>query len=272
VEELYQIYSRGLEGFHDAPQGNRKLIWVEEFNYSGLPDPKKWVFEKGFIGNNEPQLYTDRRLQNCRVENGNLVIEAIKEVYPNPAYICGTNDPNTRDSLAQYTSADITTQGIFNLQYGRVEVRAKVPMGKGMWPAIWMLGKNLPQVGWPACGEIDIMEILGRDSSNLYGTIHYADVSCNHAQNGTIQPVGDPAADFHIYAMDWTQDRIELYYDQLKHYTFFFSTASYSGSTFKKPFYLLRNLALGHAGGFAGPVDNYIFSQKFLVDYVRIYQ
>lgn len=273
-----------------SAQQNRRLIWSDEFNYAGLPDSTKWGYEEGFIRNQEPQYYTVRRLENCRVENGMLVIESIKEQYPNPAFRTGSDQP----AVAEYTSASINTLGKFGWQYGRIEVRAKVPGGAGIWPAIWMMGENRPQVKWPQCGEIDVMEWLGRDPMTVYGTVHYADSANKYAhQGGTVkagqpaggvqraaekqgaQPVlsGLPADGFHIYAMDWYPDRLEFYYDSVKYFVFDTRKGQHGQENiFSKKFYLLLNLALGHTGSWAGPVGEGTLPGKYFVDYVRIYQ
>jgi len=122
-----------------------KLVWSDEFDRPGLPDPAKWGYEKGFVRNQEKQYYTEARKENARVEGGMLIIESRREEYRN----------------AHYTSASLTTQGTASWTYGRMEMRAKLPTGRGIWPAFWMLGINESQVGWPACGEIDIMELVG---------------------------------------------------------------------------------------------------------------
>jgi beta-glucanase (GH16 family) len=250
-------------------QQNRKLIWSDEFNYTGLPDSTKWGYEEGFVRNQEPQYYTVRRLENCRVEHGMLVIESRKEQYPNPAFKTGSDKP----AIAEYTSASINTLGKFGWQYGRVEVRAKVPAGAGSWPAIWMMGENRQEVKWPQCGEIDVMEYLGRDPLTVYGTVHYADSANKYAHQGGTDKGGQPADGFHIYAMDWYPDRLEFYYDSVKY--FVFDTRKGQRGTeniFSKKFYLLLNLALGHTGSWAGPVGEGTLPGKYYVDYVRIYQ
>src|ERR1035437_2990889 len=132
------------------------LVWSDEFNYNGLPDEKKWICEEGFVRNSEPQYYTKERLQNCRVADGNLIITAYKEDYKG----------------AKYTSASINTKGIYGFTQGRVEVRAKLPSGRGVWPAIWTVGTNSDQVGWPSCGEIDIMEYWGHDPNDIHANVH----------------------------------------------------------------------------------------------------
>lgn len=165
-----------------------KLVWSDEFDKPGLPDPAKWNYETGFIRNHEAQYYTDARLENARVENGMLVIEARKESFKNPDYdpTAGTNNWKRSREFAAYTSACLTTQERVSWKYGRIEVRAKLPAGRGVWPAIWMLGTNRQDVGWPACGEIDIMEMVGFRPDMIYGHIHTTEsVTTKKIHDGT---------------------------------------------------------------------------------------
>jgi beta-glucanase (GH16 family) len=250
-----------------------KLVWSDEFNYNGLPDTTKWVYEEGFVRNQEPQYYTIKRLENCRVENGCLVIETRKETYPNAAYRQDSTQWNKKEQFAQYTSASINTKGKESWKYGRMEIRAKVPCGLGSWPAFWMLGYNKGKVKWPECGEIDIMEFLGRDSAKVYGTVHYADASGQLRNEGKAPIVGKPADGFHVYAIDWDEKQISFYYDSLKYFVFDFNKPNGNpGKVFQKDFYLLLNMALGHQGSWAGPVDEKILPIKYYIDYVRVYQ
>ncbi len=238
-------------------QQKRKLVWFDEFNYTGLPDSKKWDYESGFVRNKEPQYYTTKRLENSRVENGMLVIEARKEQYAGAAY----------------TSASLITKGKQEWKYGRMEIRAKVPPGLGIWPAFWMLGYNHGTVKWPDCGEIDIMEFLGRDSTRVHGTVHYADSTQTYRHQTQEAVVGKPADGFHIYAVDWDENQLAFYYDDLKYFVFDFNKAANPpGDMFKKKFYLLLNLALGHPNTWAGPLDEKALPAKYYIDYVRVYQ
>lgn len=238
-------------------KGHDKLVWSDEFNYSGLPDPAKWNYEIGFARNKEPQYYTEKRTENARVEDGCLVLEARKENYQGAAY----------------TSASITTQGIAEFNQGRMEIRAKVPKGKGIWPAFWMLGSGHGKVKWPDCGEIDIMEFVGKDSTRVYGTVHYVNNMDKYEHQGQKPVVGTPYDGFHIYAIDWTADHISFYYDSLKYFVFDLSKLdANSKKIFGGKFYLLLNLALGREGTLGGPLDDRILPSKYYVDYVRVYQ
>ncbi|TSJ38615.1 glycoside hydrolase family 16 protein [Mucilaginibacter corticis] len=251
----------------------RKLVFDDEFNYNGLPDPAKWGYEKGFVRDAEPQYYTEKRLKNCRVENGMLVIEGIKEQYPNPKYKAGSNDREEKQEFAPYTSASINTDGKYSWQYGRIEVRAKVPGGNGSWPAIWMLGDDHHTNGWPRCGEIDIMEYLGRDSARVHATVHYADSLGKHRQQGNAPVVGKPADDFHVYAVEWNDQSMTFYYEDLKYYTFEYKNMKGADqNVFRKKFYLLLNLALGSKEDWGGLQDDAALPAKYYIDYVRVYQ
>jgi len=247
------------------------LIWSDEFDGHGLPDPAFWSYETGFIRNQEMQYYTKARRKNVRIKKGYLEITARKEKFKNPAYDPASKDWRKNREYAQYTSASITTQCKFTMRYGRIEVRARVPDGQGTWPAIWLLGANISQVGWPACGEIDIMEFLGRDSLKVYGTAHWAaNAKGKHKSAGkniSVQP--PPSAGFHVYAIDWSPDTIRFYYDDRMYFAFDVNQAGRRAENpFRKPFYLILNLAMG---GWGGKIDDAALPQKFLIDYVRGY-
>jgi beta-glucanase (GH16 family) len=239
-----------------------ELVWGDEFNYSGLPDSTKWSYEVGGSGwgNNELQYYTDKRMENARVENGNLVIEAREESY----------------SGRNYTSVRLITYPGQNFwRYGKIEAKMKLPYGQGIWPAFWMLGKNIFEgTGWPACGEIDIMEMVGggegRDDKT-YGTIHYADVNGNHSSfSGSYQLSEGIFADtFHIFSIEWTQTNIKWFVDGTQFYSA--SIAQSYLSEFHNEFFILLNVAVG--GAWPGsPNSTTVFPQQMLVDYVRVYQ
>ena len=244
-----------------------KLVWSDEFDNGSVPDPAKWSYEEGFVRNKEVQYYTVNRPENARIENGMLVIEGRHE----PGYL--PKAPATRPS-ANYTAASIHTHGKFEFTYGRVEARAKVPQGKGVWPAIWMLGANIDQIGWPRCGEIDIMEFVGHTPNRVYGTVHWGKSSRKEDKkaSGKELPVTRPFDDFHIYAIEWHPDRIDIFYDGRKYHTVPVKQVeeSMGENPFSKPQYLLINLALG--GSWGGDIDDSIFPQRYLVDYIRVYQ
>jgi beta-glucanase (GH16 family) len=250
-----------------APQW--ELQWSDEFAVDGLPDPAKWDYEEGLVRNQEPQYYT-RRPENARVEGGMLVIEGRKEQFANPRYKEGSDNWKEQKPFAPYTSASLTTQGKASWTYGRIEVRAKLPQGKGMWPAIWTLGDNISQIGWPRCGEIDIMEFVGKEPNKLHGTTHFS-VDDKHRSKGQSLTVERPFDDFHLYAVEWFPDRIDFFFDQTKFHSFPLDEAGAGPENpFRKPHYLLMNLAIG--GTWGGEVDDSVLPQKYFIDYVRVYQ
>ncbi|GAB3981525.1 hypothetical protein GCM10028806_51280 [Spirosoma terrae] len=239
----------------------RKLIWADEFDKNGLPDSTKWGYEVGGNGwgNNEQQYYTSRRLENARVENGKLIIEARKESYQGK----------------EYTSARLLTRGKASWKQGRIEAYAKLPAGRGTWPAVWMLGDNIKTAGWPLSGEIDIMEHVGFDEGVIHGTIHTE--AYNHArktQKGKQIRIPDATQTYHLYAVEWTADKIDFYVDNQKYNTV--EKAALGSNVaewpFEQPFYLLLNVAVGGNWGGQQGVDETIWPRRMEVDYVRVYQ
>lgn len=229
-----------------------KLIWSDEFNTDGAPDPAKWGYNIGTgdngWGNAELQYYTNRT-ENAVVQGGLLRIKARKENY----------------NGSTFTSARLLTKGKFDFKYGRVEVSAKMPEGVGTWPAVWMLGADIDTNPWPACGEIDIMEHLGRDLNNIYATLHYPGRSGGNA-NGNTKKIADATTAFHKYTLDWSATAIKMYVDgQLIH-----SVPNSAAIPFNHRFFLILNLAIG--GNFGGAVDAGLTNAELQVDYVRVYQ
>ncbi len=240
------------------PPGYR-LVWSDEFDVSGLPDPVRWNYERGMIRNNEAQFYTAARPENARIENGVLVIEARRE------------DWRQGNVAARYTSASVTTQCRQYWRYGRVEVRAKLPAGRGTWPAIWMLGQNIDTAGWPKCGEIDIMENVGFDPDTIHANIHTD--AYNHVKGtnkGNRITVLAPHSDFHVYALEWTPERIVISVDGKPYFTYEKESAEEAVWPFDQPFYLILNLAIGGTWGGQKGIDDSIFPQRFEIDYVRV--
>ena len=235
----------------------KKLVWSEEFNYNGLPDSSKWNYDVGGdgYGNNEAQFYTKNRLENARVENGNLVIEARKENWEN----------------SKYTSARLLTRGKHAWKYGVFEVRAKLPKGRGTWPAIWMMSENMKE--WPDDGELDIMEHVGYNQGFIHATAHTK--KYNHiinTQKTDTLFVKDASEKFHVYKMDWSAEKIDVFVDDKKFYTYINSEKTYEAWPFDQPFFMILNLAVGGNWGGKEGLDDTIFPQKFYVDYVRVYQ
>jgi beta-glucanase (GH16 family) len=239
------------------------LAWSDEFDKPGLPDAKKWTYETGFVRNHESQYYTKARAENARVENGILVIEGRKEAY---------KGPDGKD--AQYTAASVTTEGLFETTYGRVEVRAKLPRGRGQWPAIWMLGTSIRSVGWPKCGEIDIMEFVGHEPEKVFATVHWLGADTGkHASLGGNLPKQKPSDDFHVYAVEWHADRMDFFYDETQYFTYPVAKAGADDKNpFHKPHYLLMNLAIGGSWGGQKGIDDGAFPQRYEIDYVRVYK
>jgi beta-glucanase (GH16 family) len=234
-----------------------KLVWSDEFDGAGLADPAKWGYEQGRVRNNEAQTYTVGRQENARIEDGCLVIEGRHE----------------RLGGAEYTAASVITKGKASWTYGRFEVRAKLPAGRGVWPAIWMLGENIDQVGWPACGEIDIMEFVGKEPDHIFGTMHWREPGKDHASQGEKLVTPRPSDTYHVYAIEWDADTIDFFFDDQKYFSYPTRLADRApgGNPFRKPHYLLINFAIG--GSWGGPtVDAAIFPQRYLIDYVRVYQ
>ncbi len=240
-----------------------KLTWSDEFNYSGLPDSTKWSYDIGGDGwgNNEKQYYKEKSIENSFVKDGVLKIVALKKDFVN----------------SHYTSAKLTTFEKKSIQYGKIEISAKLPSGKGSWPAIWMLPESFKKntEKWPLCGEIDIMEHVGKDPNVIHTSLHSE--LYNHMKGtqithfDTMQNVFDT---FHKYRMEWTKDFITFFIDEK---IFFTSTkgqdgrkASNEGWPFDKPYYLILNLAIG--GNWGGEIDDSIFPNEMQVDFVRIYQ
>lgn len=237
-----------------------KLVWSDEFNYTGTPDTSKWNYDLGANngwGNNEQQTYTNSA-KNVRVENGNLIIEA------------------HRDSIEgrAFSSTRIISKHKGDWLYGRIEVKAKLPYGRGTWPAIWMLPTDWEYGRWPASGEIDIMEHVGYLPDSVFGTIHTA--AYNHVKqterSGQIA-LHDAAERFHIYAINWTKDKIEFFVDDKLYYTAIRSTSdTYEEWPFDKRFHLLMNIAVGGNWGGKEGIDQSIWPQKMEIDFVRVYQ
>jgi len=222
------------------------LLWSDEFNVAGSPDPSKWIYDigtgAGGWGNNELQYYTSR-------PNGTLKIVARKEIF----------------SGSNYTSARMLTRGKFAFKYGKVEARAKLPAGVGTWPAIWMLGANIGTVGWPACGEIDIMEHKGSQLNKIYGTIHYPGFSGGNAVGGTTS-ISNATTEFHVYSVEWSDTAIRFFVDGVSYFT----VANNSTIPFNHNFFLLLNVAMG--GNFGGAVDPLFNQAQMEIDYIRVYQ
>ena len=229
------------------------LVWAEEFNEPGTPNPQKWNYDIGTgewgWGNNELQYYTNR-LDNAYQSNGTLKIVGKKESY----------------SGSNYTSARLKTQGKFDFKYGKVEIKAKLPSGvKGIWPATWMLGSNINTVPWPGCGEIDIMEYLTRDPNYVYGTFHYPARHGDNADGNKLQ-ISNATDQFHIFTLEWSETLLKISVDGQQIH----SLANNASLPFNNNFFIILNMALG--GNFGGTLDPAFTSAVLEIDYVRVYQ
>lgn len=235
-----------------------ELVMSDEFDTEGAPDSSIWKFDIGTgdngWGNQELQYYTNRT-ENVKVDNGYLLITAKKEDFE------GSN----------YTSGRLITKGLFEQKYGRFEARIRMPYGKGLWPAFWLLGSNIDNVGWPQCGEIDIMEYLGDAPTVAFGSVHGPGYSAGEAESKKYTLTNDRFdTGFHIFGIEWGPDYINYYvdgdlYNQI-------TPEDVNGEwVFDQPFYIIMNLAVG--GNFPGsPNAETVFPQTMVVDYVRVYQ
>jgi len=239
----------------------KTLMWSDEFDYTGLPNPAKWSYDTagnaGGWGNNEKQFYTQARLKNAEVKDGYLNITARKEEYKG----------------FQYTSARLVTKGKGDWLYGRMEIRAKIPDGRGMWPAIWMLPTDWAYGGWPASGEIDIMENVGYDPFVIVASAHTE--KYNHSigtqKNATIN-IPTCYSEFHVYTLEWEIKEYRVYVDDRLYFTFKNEGTGYKVWPYDKRFHLLLNVAVGGNWGGAQGIDDTVFPRTMVVDYVRIYQ
>lgn len=246
------------------PAPSYVLTWSDEFNGANgsLPDSSKWVMETGGggWGNHELESYTNRA-QNAHLQDGNLIITAINEKYTGA------------DGIArEYTSARLKTLGKFDQKYGRFEARIKLPQGQGIWPAFWMMGNNIEKVDWPNCGEIDIMENIGKEPAMVHGTIHGPGYNGADGLGASYTlPSGKFADDFHVFAVEWVASAIRFYVDGSLYQTR--TPADLPAGTtwaYDHPFFILLNLAVG--GDWPGNPDKATtFPQTMLVDYVRVY-
>ncbi len=252
------------------------LVWSDEFDKDGLPDPSKWSYEEGFIRNNEAQFYTTARKENSRIEGGKLIIEARQERWQNPAFDAAAPVSGRRrgrgPEFAEYTSASLTTRGKATWRYGRIEVRAKLPSARGTWPAIWTLGTNQREVGWPACGEIDIMEFVGHEPGVIHVNVHTRKYNhVLHTGKGGQLTVPEASNAFHVYALEWTADRLDFFVDDQRYFTFHNEGTGTDVWPFDQEQYLILNLAIGGAWGGQKGIDAAAFPQRYEIDYVRVY-
>ncbi len=255
-----QIKAKGYEYDHDSL--TYELVWSDEFDYEGLPDPEKWDYDTGASGwgNHELQNYT-KDIKNAEVKDGRLIISAIKE----------------ESGGADYSSVRLVSRGKGDWLYGKIEVRAKLPYGKGTWPAIWMLPTDWKYGSWPKSGEIDIMEHVGYDQDVIHYSIHTE--SYYHSigtQKTATKRYAGVSEGFHDYAIEWLPDKILFFTDDDLTFTYepvkYKSTPTYKEWPFDKPFHLLLNIAVGGDWGGVMGVDESVWPQTMEVEYVRVYQ
>ena len=241
-----------------------QLVWSDEFDYTGLPDASKWSYDVGGHGwgNKELQYYTDRRLENARVEDGKLIIEARRDSWQGN----------------EYTSARLVSKNKGDWTYGRFEVKAKLPSGRGTWPAIWMLPTGWEYGGWPNSGEIDIMEHVGFDPDVVHVSVHTK--AYHHSINthkSARTKVKTARSEFNVYAVEWTPEEIRGFVNERHYFTFKNERLTNKSADFKqwpfdKPFHLLLNIAVGGMWGGVRGVDETIWPRRMEVEYVRVYQ
>jgi len=233
------------------------LVWEDQFNIDGKPNPSIWNIETGGhgFGNNEDQYYT-ANAKNIFVKDGLLNVVAYKEDYEN----------------RHYTSAKLTTQDKKIISYGKIEVMAKLPEGKGTWPAIWLLGQNMKQVGWPMCGEIDMVEHVGKNPNHFHFSLHAKDYNFHKNNQPTFVYQEDHMIeDFHEYSMVWDEKAISFFIDKKPMVRFEKGLKKTKAEwPYDDPFYLILNLAIG--GWWGGEIDDKIFPVSMLIKYVKIYE
>ncbi len=245
-----------------ANQRKRTLVWNDEFDGTGLPDASKWDYETGYVRNKEAQEYRVASLKNSHLENGKLVIEAHKE------------------AEGKVSSASVMTRGKKDFLYGRIDVSAKMPRGVGVWPAIWTLGTNIGEknVGWPSCGEIDIMEFVGFQPGMTHFNVHtYGTICLDKGKNTLVAkgwqiPCADLSDKFHVYSLDWTEKNLKMFFDNMLVGVYPKLKGQPDYWPFDKPQYLLLNLAIGGAWGGQKGIDDSIFPARYEIDFVRYYK
>ncbi|MFY9343331.1 MAG: glycoside hydrolase family 16 protein [Planctomycetota bacterium] len=240
----------------ELPRHAERLVFAEEFDVDGAPDPANWGYEVGRIRNGELQHYTAER-RNARIANGVLVIEAHREDHEG----------------ASFTAASVITKGKATFRHARIEVRAKMPRGRGVWPAIWLLGVNFDEIGWPQCGEIDVMEFVGFEPRVVHANVHSE--AYNHMRGngrGTRIPLADPSDAFHVYGVAWDRERMVFTLDGAVTFTVANDGTGVASWPFDQPFYLLLNLAVGGSWGGQQGVDESVFPQRLEIDWVRVWE
>jgi beta-glucanase (GH16 family) len=238
-----------------------QLVWSDEFESGAQPDPAKWSHDVGGHGwgNHELQFYTKERLENARIEDGRLIIEARREKWENK----------------DYTSARLVTKNKGDWTYGRFEIRAKLPLGRGTWPAIWMLPTNwdLGSGNWPDVGEIDIMEHVGYDPGVVHASTHSQKHQWRiHTQRTAKIDVPDAGETYHTYVMEWDEEEMRIFVDDQQYFTSLKEGGDWTSWPFFRPFHLVLNVAVGGDWGGSKGVDETIWPRRMEVEYVRVYR
>ena len=255
---VFFFYGCDRDDFQKLPDRRWQLVWNDEFvgPAGSLPDATRWKFDIGTgqdgWGNQELQSYTNNPANVSLDGQGHLVITALR-------------------SGNSFTSARINTQGLFSQQYGRFEARLKTPYGPGIWPAFWLLGENIETVGWPQCGEIDIMELRGQEPHFIHGSVHGPGYSAGNPVSRNFTLINDRFdKDFNVFAIEWDKDKIDFFVNDFLYQRI--TKADVPGEwVFDQPFFIILNVAVG--GSFVGfPTSQTPFPQKMIVDYVRVYQ
>lgn len=275
---FYAHFMTAQEAVCPVDKSAYQLVWQDEFEQDGVPNPDYWTYENGFVRNKEAQWYQP---QNAIVRDGVLVITGKRETKPNPNYREGSTNWQQNRKTIEYTSASVISKGRKEFQYGYFEIRARIPACRGSWPAIWLLGSKA-KYGWPSCGEIDILEYYPRKGQNLlhanacWGNDKGGSVwdSANVPYSEFTQQNPEWATCFHIWSMDWTEKYIRLYLDgRLMNEIDLSKTINGKHgqyeNPFHKPMYLLLNLAMGSSGG---KIEEENLPMRYEIDYVRVYQ
>jgi beta-glucanase (GH16 family) len=239
-----------------------KLVWADEFNGKGLPNPKNWDYELGYVRNHELQYYT-KELKNVCQKNGNLEITVIKE----PIAVKGHEYGESKSF--NYTSGSVISLGKFDFKYGKIVGRFKIPQGQGLWACFWTLGANFPQIGWPLCGEIDIFEHINSEPI-IHGTAHWANDSTKHVAKGASFNNVD-VSQWHNYSIVWTPQSIKWFVDDIQFHEIPIANKVNSTEEYHRPQYILINLPIG--GGWPGSPDSTtVLPATMYCDYIRVYK
>lgn len=265
-------------GMLAACSATDELVFEDNFDGIGLPDPAQWTYEEGYVRNGELQYYTVARPENCYQKDGCLHIVVRRDSAVIEQGLFGKAwatpvDTVRRDSIAPITSASLITRGLAEWKYGRVEVRAKLPGCLGTWPAIWMMPASDTYGKWPRSGEIDIMENVGYDLPKVHYAIHTE--KYNHTKNNQKRFTVDcatVATDFHVYGFEWRADKLTWYLDGVETYSVAKDEEGWEAWPFDQPFYLILNLAFGGGWGGSQGVDLDALPQEYLIDYVKVYR